>query len=220
MNSPSKMPVEIELLLPWYAGGTLDSAESARVEAYLRLHPELNGQLDALREDREASIAANAAISGQTDAALERLMRDIAAETPARLPPARLLDRLDAFLRSLTPEHLSWAAVAATLVILVQTGLLGILLWPGPSDQVTYRTASGGQDERGVQVLIQFNPKVSLGAISRFLADHQAEILSGPKPGGFYQVRLQAGSDRASIDGLGGDKGLVLLVLPLEGSKP
>src|SRR5262249_56354239 len=75
----------IELLLPWYVGGTLDATDRRRVERYLAQHPEIRHQLDLIREERD-QLAADAPPSG----ALNRLI--------ARLPPRRF----DLLARSLS----------------------------------------------------------------------------------------------------------------------
>ncbi len=228
MNDQSERDSEreqVELLLPWYANGTLSPAETERVEAYLARHPEMEPQLATLREDHSASVAANEAIAVSSEAAMDRLMRAIDAEAPVphKTPSfaSRLSTVLDDYLRSLSPDGLSWAAVAAAVVIVVQAALLGALLWQQPADEAVYRTASGRQAATGVEVLIQFNGDAGLDRVGRFLAEHDAQIVAGPKPGGFYLVRVVAqNTDEAAyqtlIARLASDKGVVKLVLPTQ----
>ncbi len=44
-------------LLPWYAAGTLDASDTARVEAALAADPTLRDELEIVREDQDASFA-------------------------------------------------------------------------------------------------------------------------------------------------------------------
>ena len=220
---------EIELLLPWYVSGGLGLEETGRVEAYLEHHSELEQQLTALREDAEASISANEEITAQPEAALGRLLRSIEAESPgrqkSRLPSSLLsnglMDFLNDFLRSLSPAGLSLAASTAAIVILVQAGLLVAYQWSEMPGEVTYHTASGDEKQAGVRLLIQFNSNVTHGAVGRFLSENHAEILAGPKPGGFYLVGIESGSLNEAarqelITTLGRDKTLVTLILPAQ----
>ena len=53
---------QIEMLLPWYVGGSLDATDRDRVERYLAHHPDLRRQLDLIRQERRETIQANEAL--------------------------------------------------------------------------------------------------------------------------------------------------------------
>jgi hypothetical protein len=191
---PDAAREEIEMLLPWYVNGTLDDADVGKVEAYLASHPEMNLQLNTLREDMSEAIHANETIAGPSGAALDRLMDQIAAEAPARQRLASagsgLLGQFENFLRSLSPGRLSFAAMAAAAVIMLQAGVVGTMLLQPPSKGSVYQTASGGKQQGGTFVLVKFAPGASLDDISAFLTSSNAEIVGGPKPGGLFRVRI------------------------------
>src|ERR1700686_770632 len=54
-------PSEIELLLPWYAAGTLDARESEQVEAALANDPELAARYEWVRAELEQETHVRAA---------------------------------------------------------------------------------------------------------------------------------------------------------------
>ena len=54
---------EIEALLPWYVSGKLDAHSRARVERYVREHPEAKAHLTLAREESDATVTANEAIA-------------------------------------------------------------------------------------------------------------------------------------------------------------
>lgn len=222
-NQPDAAREEIEMLLPWYVNGTLDPTDRGKVEAYLASDPEMKAQLATLREDMHEAIDANEAIAGPSGAALGRLMDQIAAEAPARRPLLKtnssLFRKLDDFLRSLSPGRLSFAAMAAAAVILVQASVVGTMLLQSTPEGHVYETASGDQIQGGTFVLVKFAPDASLEEISAFLTSTNAEIVGGPKPGGLYRVRvspktLDAASRLTLMSALQAKTRLISLVLP------
>ena len=124
----------------------------------------------------------------------------------ASLPPRRpsLADRLALnavyqtvadFFAAPTVRSVRLAAVAAALLLLVQAAVITTLLVRGDGG-ATYHTASGQSDDRGVSALVVFAEDARLPAISRLLADLDATIVDGPKPGGVYKVRIRT-ADRS-----------------------
>lgn len=188
---------DIELLLPWYVNGTLEAADVAKVEDYLARHPDMAAQVATLREDRDEAIGANEAIAGPGGAALDRLMAEIDQEAvPLHRRAAQtgrgLMEKLGDFLASLSPGRLGWAAMAAAAVIVLQAGIVGTVMLNPPTGGKTYQTASGSKAPGGTFVLVQFKPAAAMTEVSAYLAEHGAEIIAGPKPGGLYRVRISA----------------------------
>ena len=121
---------EIEMLLPWYVGGTLAADDRGRVERYLADHPELRHQLELIREEQHETVTANEALPTPPAGALERLT--------ASLPQGRagLLERLRQseswgaiaeFFSAPTPSGVRIASIAAALLLLVQS----LAMWHG-----------------------------------------------------------------------------------------
>jgi anti-sigma factor RsiW len=211
---------EIEMLLPWYATGKLDRAEHARVEAYLAAHPEVARQLDLVHAERDETLAINEALGYPSTGATERLM----ASLPAARPGSAALRALQGGLKQIgdlfvapTASAVRWAAVAAVLLIAVQTVAIGTLV-SGRSG--SYQGASGadaGGD--GIAVLVTFADDAKASAIAELLTDLDGRIVDGPKAGGVYKIRLRM-EDRsqaareALMRRLAGRQDVVRAVLP------
>ena len=86
------------------------------------------------------------------------------------------------------------------------------------SDQ-TYRVASGASLADGLSALIAFSDDARAPTIARLLAEFDANIVDGPKPGAVYKIRLrtldrsQATQD-ALLSKLAERRDVVRIVLP------
>ena len=180
---------ELETLLPWHAAGTLDPSDAARLDAALAADGELARQFARVREEMAETVHLNEALGAPSARALDALLAGIDAQ------PSRT-SRAGGFFASLfagmSPRVLSWAAVAAALVIVVQGGVIATLL---PSDRgASYETASAppAAVASGFQVLVRFAPDAGMGDITQFLESNKASVIDGPKPGGLYRLRVGA----------------------------
>lgn len=215
---PTPARDEIEDLLPWYANGRLGAAERKRVEAELGRDPDLVRRLELVREEMAAVIEANQAIGAPSGRAFERLMAGIDAEPKTASPITRvergLIARLGGLIGGLRPRTLAYAAVAAAVVIVVQgTVLTGLVVDPGPT---TYRTASQevSPPTSGGTLLVAFAPDARLADISALLERHRASVVEGPRAGGYFRLRVDAGADpealKAAAALIAAEKGLVI----------
>jgi anti-sigma factor RsiW len=189
---------EIEMLLPWYVSGRLDAADRARVEGYLARDAGLRHQLDLVRAERQEVIAANEALRTPSAGALDRLMASLPPRRPSlaeRLGLSALNQTVADFFAAPSVRGVRFAAVAAALLLLAQAAVITTLLVRGDGGG-TYQTASGQNDDKGVSALVVFAEDARLPAISRVLADLDASIVDGPKPGGVYKVRIRT-ADRS-----------------------
>src|SRR4051812_12568951 len=97
-------PQEIEVLLPWYAAGTLSRRDADRVEQALANDRELTRRYDLVREELVETIHLNETLGAPSTRAIERLFAAIDAEE-TRAPRHRrwfdLGSRISEFLRSL-----------------------------------------------------------------------------------------------------------------------
>ena len=189
----------IEELLPWYAAGTLDPADARRVEEALARMPELRASLRLVREEREETVALNESLGAPSADAWERVAAMTEAEPRratfgSRLSPLARLVGLGARPNS---ARLAWVSAAAAVVVLLEGAVIVSLL--PTRGEAPFRTASapstGGQ---GAEVLVAFAPDARLDQVSAWLKAHQASIVSGPGPDGFY--RLRVGDKRLSAD--------------------
>ena len=105
-------PSEIELLLPWYAAGTLDARESQQVEAALANDPELAARYEWVR----AELAQETHVSEAAGEPSGRDVKTLFAKIDA-LPAQKSRSSIDLgariaeFLAALSPRTLAWSAM-------------------------------------------------------------------------------------------------------------
>lgn len=195
---------DIEDLLPWYATGRLSPSERTRVQAYLARHPGAAAAAALAKEEAEAAIAANAAIPGPSSAALDRLMASIASapQQKAYRPASTdgIFDRLAAWLSSLSPQHLGYAAAALITMFVVQAVTLGTVLL---SRDAVFETATGpvggGLATSSADLLIGFVPEATMADVTHVLKANGLTVVDGPRAG-LYRVRAaSASADTAAL---------------------
>ncbi len=188
-KNPSEHDAIAELA-PFYVAGTLSADEAARFEAELARDPDLARNVAAARAERDEVLALNETLPTPSPHALDRVLGLIDAE-PARKPS--LWSRLDigSALADMFPPHaLGWAAAAACLLVSVEAGILTLKQSPKPVGG--YATASRPETvtQGGAFALIAFAPKANAEAVAALLAETGAQIVEGPRAGGFYRIRL------------------------------
>ena len=204
---------EIEALLPWYVSGKLDAKIRARVERYIEDHPDVRAHLALVREESDATVAANEAIPAPGREALDRLRVSNAA--PRRQPLlAQISERLANWISGLAPPQLALAAAAAALLVMVQAAAIGALVLER-AGAPTYQTA-GGDEIAGdhIELLVGFSDTATIGEISALLKELDA-VANGPKAG-LYRLRLPDKGDegrKAAIELLQ-QSGVVTIILP------
>ena len=211
---------ELETLLPWHAAGTLGPVDAARVEAALASDQELARHFAVVREEMAETIHLNEALGSPSPRAFDKLLAAIDAE-PGRAPRTGFGGGFSRFFAALSPRTLAWSTAIAALVIVLQVGVIATMLTgdrAGPR-RATFETASAPQESSlsapapapassglatGVaptsaasgaasHVLVRFAPDASIADITRFLETNKASVVDGPKPGGLYRLRVNAG---------------------------
>ncbi|HEY1982676.1 MAG TPA: hypothetical protein VGH13_21565 [Xanthobacteraceae bacterium] len=197
MTVKDREPSEIELLLPWYAAGTLDYRAAQEVQAALANDPELARRYEWVREElgQEALINEAWGEPGARDVAA--LFAKIDAEKidaePARRFPAstNIAARIGEFFANLSPRTLAWSAAAAALAIVLQAGIIaGVIIKeqsPGGYETASVPANTLGE---GAYVLIRFQPYATAADIAAFLQANKLSIVGGPSGGQLYQVRV------------------------------
>ena len=183
---------EIEALLPWYVTGKLDVKSRARVERYIKAHPEIGAHIALAREENDATVFANEAIPAPPPQALDRLRASIAAH-PRRKSLGAMLEqfseRFADWIAGLAPPQLALAAAVAALIVMLQAAAIGALVLERAGTP-TYHTAGGEQSASdGAELLVVFSDKATIGEISALLKQIDAIMVDGPKAG-LYRVRL------------------------------
>ena len=206
---------EIEALMPWYVSGKLDASSRARVERYLETHPEDRAHLALVREESDATTAANEAIPAPGPEALDRLRASIAAAPRRQSLWTQLSEQIADWISGIAPPQLSFAVAAAALVLMLQAAAIGTLLLERAAAP-TYQTASGQEtSEEGIEFLVGFSETATVGEISAVLKQLDAVVVDGPRAG-LYRIRLpdkgSSGSE-AAVEVLK-KSGVVTSVLP------
>jgi len=198
-------PSEIEMLLPWYAAGTLNARDARRVEEALAVDPELAKQYAVIREEYAETIDLNESLGAPSARAMQKLFAAIDAE-PVRQPSVslNLAARVSGFFASLSPRTLAWSASLGALALLLQAGVIGAVLMKNQT--ATYQTASLSMNEpitrdlaagTPPRALVRFTPDARVADITALLDSYQASIIEGAKGGLF---RLQFGNRAMTKD--------------------
>ena len=185
-------PSEIELLLPWYAAGTLDARESQQVEAALANDPELAARYEWVRAELEQETHVSEAAGEPSGRDVTALFAKIDA-LPAQKSRSSidLGARIAEFLAALSPRTLAWSAMAAALAIVLQAGFLASFVLKERSAG-GYETASvpANVSGEGSYVLLRFQPQASAADVANFLETNKLTVVGGPSAGGLYRVRV------------------------------
>jgi anti-sigma-K factor RskA len=192
MSDGNMEPTEIETLLPWYAAGTLRRRDRQRVEDALRYDPALAHHADLVREELAETISFNESLGVPSARCMDRLMAAIDAETTAarkRSSARAVAGQFATFIAGFSPRTLAVAASFAVAAIGLQAFLLVSM---ATKPQAPFETASLNPTVtgHGTFAMVRFAREASAGEITRFLEEYQATLVDGPKPGGFYRVRL------------------------------
>jgi len=198
-------PSEMEMLLPWYAAGTLNARDARRVEEALASDPEIARQYAVIREEYAETIHLNESLGAPSVRAMQKLFVAIDAE-PVRKPSAsrNLASRVSRFFASLSPRTLAWSASLGALVLLLQAGVIGAVLLK--NQPASYQTASLSMNEPVTRALgpasppralVRFAPDARVADIAALLDNYHASIIDGAKGGLF---RLQFGNSAMTKD--------------------
>ena len=191
---------EIEAMLPWYVTGRLDARERARVERYVREHPEAQAHLALAREESDATVTANEAIRAPGREALDRLRASVAAAPRRQSLGAafgQLANRFGDWIAGLAPPQLALAAAVAALLVMLQAAAIGALVLER-AGAPTYQTA-GGEQATGetVELLVGFADTATMGEIAALIKKLDAVVVDGPRAG-LYRLRLPDEGDEGS----------------------
>ncbi|MBX9932810.1 MAG: SPOR domain-containing protein [Methylobacterium sp.] len=215
MTTPDPERAEDDLLLPWHATGRLDRGEADRLDAALAREPDLARRLNLAKTEQRETVALNEALGAPSRRSRDGLFERIDADLAGRRTSGGWLARIGAMLAGLSPPVLAGTALAASLLILLQGGLL-TSTWlgtPAPS----YETASHRETEPGgTVILVAFASQATAERIADTLREAKGSIVDGPRAGNLYRVRIaaDAGALSATLDRLRAQPGVVQLAVP------
>jgi len=197
-------PGEIEMLLPWYAAGTLNAGDARRVDEALARDSELAKQYAAVRQEYAETIDLNESLGAPSARAMQTLFAAIDNE-PVRKPSMsrNLAARISGFFARLSPRTLVWSAGLGALALVLQAGVIGAVLMK--NQNASFQTASLSLNEPVTRTLgaeappralVRFAPDARVADITALLDSYQAAIVD--TRGGMF--RLQFGNRAMSKD--------------------
>ncbi len=187
MNTKLHEREEIEAMLPWFAAGTLNRRDAARVEAALKSDAELSQRFELVREELGETIRLNEDPGAPSSRALKSLFEKIDAEAPRRQAVSfNLVGRISEFVASFSPRTLAYAGAVAALALVLQAGVITSLVTD--RGDANYKTVSVDPGQ-GAFALVRFAPNATAADITKFLEDNKAIVVDGPKAG-MYRIRL------------------------------
>lgn len=189
MNTKLQEREEIEAMLPWFAAGTLNRRDAARVEAALKSDTDLAQRFELVREELGETIRVNEDLGAPSSRALKSLFEKIDREAPRQQAVSfNLVGRISEFVASFSPRTLAYAGAVAALALVLQAGVITSLVTD--RGDASYKTVSVDPGQ-GTYALVRFAPSATAADITKFLEDSKAVVVDGPK-GGMYRIRLAA----------------------------
>ncbi len=185
---------DVEHLLPWFAAGTLDRKDAARVEKALATDKELARRFELVREELGETIRLNESLGAPSSRAMTKLFQMIDAESPqtrVASSPVSLTTRISEFIASFSPRTLAYAGGVAALAIVLQAGVITSVVL-NERGGASYGTVSIDRSmaPQGSFALVRFAPDASAADITRILEAQKASIVDGPSAGGMYRVKV------------------------------
>ncbi len=221
-------PDDVEMLLPWYAAGTLSARDARRVEDALAGDPDLARQYAVIREEYAETIGLNESLGAPSARAMQKLFAAIDAE-PERKPSmgARMSARISEFFSKLSPRTLAWSSSLGAVLVLLQAGVIGAVLMR--SEPASFQTASlDAAEQRSApsaavapsspapnapitrdlgasvaaaptRLLVRFTPDARIADITSLLENYQGSIVDGK--GGMFRLQFRS-MDKDSVASL------------------
>jgi hypothetical protein len=179
-------------LLPWYANGTLDVQEQARVKQHLatcRVCQQQLGRylhLSTAAKSMDEKWSPSPRHFAQILAHIDRVE---ASRTKTAKNADTLLDRVRSWF-VLTPRPMQWAiALQAALVLALAGGLVLERTGPAPAYETLSRPSEQAATS-GAQLHVVFSQDVTGRELGDLLQSLDAQIVRGPSPMGVYTIQL------------------------------
>lgn len=208
------MHQEVQALLPWYVGESLDAADRTRVEAHIAECPRCQAELAWERELQAVCSNESIGIPDDVEQGLATLRERIAAGAAPRRRNdfvARLRDRW----RECAPWT-RWALLGQCVLVATLGGLLVVPLLPEQRFRALGGPAGPTATADGGNLIVRFRPEATEQEMRRVLRDSKARLVYGPTTTDAYLLAVPAGLETAAVQQLRKERA-VLLVESLDG---
>lgn len=201
-------------LLPWYAAGSLQEIEAARVQEHLRGCAACREDLAWQRKLLETEAPLPAGLDPER--ALARLMPRLDEAPAASHSPASPLTHLPGLLLTWLRGHGGWQgwALAGQVAMICGFAVLALSRTESPAYQ-----ALGSGQAATPDVLVVFKPEARMQDVQRILQAEGAHIVGGPTVTGAYMLDVEAPRQARLLAALRADPS-VELAESLAGSQP
>jgi anti-sigma factor RsiW len=190
--TPDTLHREVDELLPWFANGTLEGEERARVERHLTECNACRSEMALLQDVGEAA----AEIVSATPPVADSLGKTFARiDEWEQSKPLSFGARVRQFLLAPWPMPRLVLAGQAALIV-----LLGAGLFMSRTPEREFTTASGGGEAVGARLTVTFEPTATEESLRQALRAVNATIVSGPSAAGVYVVALPADTPDSAVD--------------------
>ncbi len=192
-------------LLPWHVRGALEDEERTFMESWLAenlaQHPDIEVEMAWLKKTANQLQHLAQPEPALAEAGLKALMQRIELDKEAQGAQSRkatvvhrppLADRITGWVTALLGVRLPALALSLTLVLIVQIGVIGALIFTEPASQALLGSASAPMSAQPGQVLltVAFKPTASEAAMRGVLANAQLQIVAGPSALGLYTLAV------------------------------
>lgn len=201
---------EAEELLPWYATGQLDPAESRRVELHLLSCPECRQQLAF----EHRMVARFAELTPEIDSGWQRLQNRLEQSDgiAARAEWWRELTRhAAATWQSLARPPVAALALAQLAFVVLAASVLLSLSRP------SYRALGSAPPPQGANVIAIFRPETTESQLHALLDRNAASLVGGPTSSDAYLLRVPSRSRQGVLARLRADRN-VIMAQPIDGA--
>ena len=183
-------------LLPWYVNGTLDPAETALVEGHL-----------AACADCRADLAADRALGRQV-ADLSMDVEHGWAAMKARIETTQQLRSASPIRFLRRPVAIGWA-VAGQLAAAALIVAIALPARNAPAD-ANYHVLGTATVAAPGNLIIQFKPDVTAGAMRAALTGAGSRVVDGPTASGAYVLRVDGNRRDTALNQLRATPGIAL----------
>jgi hypothetical protein len=185
------MKEKFDELLPFYVNETLDEADRAWVDDYLREHPKSAAELQWYRSLQETMQRDMPPVPAEIG--LDKVMARIRAErAPSRAAKAApgFGERLREFFASITPQPMLKPALAAALAVVVVQGFVIGNLVTKTDESSEIRAVKPTVVEAGPYLKVNFKADAREADIRMLLVEIDGSLAGGPGQLGDWYVRI------------------------------